>query len=185
MSFDQIQSLVGKIADKSNFVMKMFFLYLSIIGLFSFSLFIAQEGIQMMSFGAFSCKDTGRWDLIKKNNDKINHILDHMTIINTWLMWMQPFQYIAYGDYITATRAYVEAQEALVLAHDPGLYEGDEISIDFYYRTATQDKSRPNIWKLQSGKLVVFVDTLPPNKSFSLSGTVTRLRITPELWGVK
>ena len=185
MSFDQIQELVGKIAEKSNFAMKIFFLYLSIIGLFGFSIFILEESAQTVTFSNFVNKDTGRYDLIKKNNDKINKIIDHMVLINTYFMWMQPFQCISYADYIIATRAYVEAQEALVLAHDPGLYEGESVSLDFYYKTATQDRSRPNIWSLQSGKLVVFVDTLPSKKTIQISGIVTRLSINPELWGVK
>jgi len=181
MNLDIIKKYLKTGFETSERLLKWFFLYISIIGLFGFSLFILEESVQLVTFSNFACKDANRYDLIKKNNHKIEQILGHMRVINTYLMWMQPFQWVAYDDYINATESYVEAMQGLVLANDPGLYQDEEISIDFYYRTASQ--STPGVWELRAGRLVEFRSELPDRNPIRLSGRVVSIK--PNLWGVE
>ena len=163
---------MAQIRDGLSGVLKYFYLYLSIIGLISFSCFICQEAIQIVTFANFSCSDTRRYDLLKKNIEKIAEINDHLRALNAVLLIMQPFQYIAYSDYCNGTQSYIETLQAEVLANDPGLYAGEQISIDFYYKSLISDQRG---FVIKSGKLLCILATKPQGNPVRITGVVRRI----------
>ena len=152
--------------------LKWFYLYLGIIGLVSFSLFIMEEAIQSCQFANFSCSDTYRYDLIKKNIERISKINKHLKVLTVTLMWMQPFQWWAYQDYGDATDNYVASLQAEVLANDPGLYVGQEIDIDFYWKSVIKREK----YILSAGKLVYRTETMPESNSVRIKGIVRKYK---------
>jgi hypothetical protein len=174
--------LLSNLSDKLSSALKIFYLYLSVIGIFSFSLFICEESIQMNTFANFSCTDTNRYDLVKKNIDQITVICGHMRWINKILMCMQPFQWLAYEDYIESSETYVESMQAAVLAHDPGLYEGEKLGFEFYYKDVFQTSESNHKYTIRSGKLEVSMDEIPKNPVW-VEGVITQKK--PNRWIIK
>ena len=150
--------------------LKVFYLYLSIVGLFSFSLFLAEEACQAGMFANFSCSDTHRYDLMKKNIEQISKISKHMVLINKVLLFLQPIQWLAYSDFIEATDLYVESIQAEIFASDPGLYLNETVTFNFYWKSAKKTKTG---YVLKAGRLsLVSKDkTINPIR---VTGTITQ-----------
>jgi len=149
-------------------LLKLFYLYLSIVGLFSFSLFIQEESAQQITFSNFVNSDTHRYDLMLQNNIKLNKIADSMSIINKCFLWMQPFQCVAYGDYIESIRLYTQSIQALILAKDPGLFVNYKYPIDFKFYYQEVSYSNQNI-RLKSGKLFIDLPDRPNHNPIDIN----------------
>jgi len=151
--------------------LKFFYLYLSIVGLFSFSCFICEEALQALMFANFSCSDSNRYDLTKKNIERMSKINNHLLYTNKLLLILQPIQYLAYSDYIEATNSYISSIKAEVLANDPSLYLGEHLDIHFYYKHITK---KTDHYLLSNGKISIKVSTLPEQTSIRVSGRLRK-----------
>jgi len=166
-----ISKVHKSVFENGKAFLSVFYLYLAVIGLFGFALFICEEAIQSIQFANFSCKDSGRYDMMKKNLESIDSINKTIKILNRYLMWMNPIQQWAYADYALATDRYLETMHTLVMARDPGLYLGEEITIPFYYKSKREYADRV---RLSYGLLSVDVPMeieIPPN-SIDVTGVV-------------
>jgi hypothetical protein len=150
--------------------LKFFYLYLSIVGIFSFSCFIFEEANQTLMFANFSCSDTHRYDLMKKNIERMAEINDHLALINKVLLCLQPIQWLAYSDFIDATQQYIESIQAEIFASDPGLYLNETVTFNFYWKSAKKTKTG---YVLKAGRLsLVSKDkTINPIR---VTGTITQ-----------
>ena len=164
--------MIDQIINRGKQTLSIFYLYLSIVGIFSFSLFIMEEAVQSIQFATFSTKDAQRWDLTKNNMDYIEKISGHMETINNLFLWIQPIQLWAYSDYINATHLYVKSIRAMVLANDPAQFEGEHLSISFYYKSVTTSSAG---YKLRAGRIIYQTTTKPESCPIIAEGTMTRL----------
>ena len=151
---------------------KYFYLYLSLIGLLSFSLFIMEEACQSLQFANFSCSDTRRYDLMKLNIERIETINNHIKILNRYLMWLQPIQWWGYYDYSKNLDLYVKSLQAEILANDPGLYVDQQVSIWFYYKSISKYQ---DLIKLSAGKMFYLTDTQPDKNPIHITGIIKKI----------
>jgi len=155
-------------------LLRLLYLYLSILGVFSFSAFIIEESIQMLTFSMFVVKDTQRWDIALQNINLMRKSNKHLDWIVRYTLWLNPLQQIAYKDFVMATNGYLDSQTALVLANDPGLFKDIPVAFKFYYRSITQDQES---YILKTGKLFVRVKTKPIENPIEISGFIIKTKI--------
>ncbi len=160
-----------RVVQYFNNFLKIFYFYLAAVSLITFSLFICEEAIQGLMFANFSCSDTYRYDLIKKNIEKMKEINHHLKKMNIILQFLQPFQWWAYKDFGEATDRYIESLQAEVLANDPGLYINRIVTIQFYWRKCTEENGK---FLLRNGKMSVWVKEKPIEKTIIVTGVMTK-----------
>lgn len=155
-----------------NRVLKGFYFYIALIGMFGFACFIMEESIQMLTFSMFSIKDSQRWDIGLKNIERMEGINQHLEVVNRVFMWLQPVQMYAYNDFIEATKGYIESQRGLILAQAPELFVGQTMSLDFYY---SEVRRSFDFYELRAGKIRVLVEDEPKGNPVHVEGVLKRL----------
>ena len=150
--------------------LKCFYFYLAFVGIFGFSLFIAEESIQCIQWGSFAAQDARRYDLVRDNCEMIKHINSKLKWVNNTFMWINPFQYWSYGAFGDATDTYVASLESLVLANDPEVYLNEYVTITFKYNSFK--KAKNGLWIASNGKVKVVLSQEPTTKSLKLSGVL-------------
>lgn len=160
----------GKRIDILKRILKGFYIYLAIVGIFSFSLFIMEESCQTITFATFSAKDANRYDIIKSNYELMANINSHMRILNKALIFLQPITMFAYSDFSRATDQYIATMKAVCIARDPGLYVGERITINFQYKKATRQPDKTV--KLLSNKIVILVKDMPIDNPVKITGVM-------------
>lgn len=164
--------------ERVELFLKCFYFYLAFVGIFGFSLFIAEESIQCIQWGTFAAQDAKRYDLVRDNCDMIKKINTRLKWVNSYFMWINPFQYWSYGAFGDATDTYVASLESLVLAHEPEVYLNEYMTITFKYNSFK--KAKNGLWIASNGKVSVILDAEPTSKSIKISG---KLRPDPERAG--
>jgi len=100
---------------------------LAIMGLVTFSLFIHEEAFQTAMFGTWPAQDAGDWKLVKRGTELMSGINGNMKRINNICGWIQPLSWFAYDNYGQAADFYVKGLRAKVFAHQPELFDGEEV----------------------------------------------------------
>ena len=117
---------VGRIIEK---VFKFFGYYLALCGLVVFSLFIMEEAFQTTMFGTWPAQDAGDWILVKQDIEIMEFINNRMKTTNKYFGWIQPFGWLAYDSYGIAADQYIKGVKAKVMAHQPEVFEGEEVEV--------------------------------------------------------
>ncbi len=131
-------------------------LYLAFAGVFGFTIFIMEEGIQLLSFANFSASDTRSYGLMKDINGSLK-------AINKYFLWLIPPQQIGYNRYAQATDQYIKTLEAEIMANQPGLYANQYVSINFKHNSYSKAKNGLYIAKNKKVKVIM---TQPPESKF-------------------
>lgn len=181
--FDLLSQLRIKIWFENAFkraelFLKCFYFYLAFVGIFGFSCFIMEESIQCIQWGSFAAQDAKRYDLVRDNCDMIVKINSKLDTINTYFMWINPFQYWSYGAFVDATNTYVASLQSLVLANDPEVYLGRTMAVTFKYNNFK--KAKNGLWVAVNNKIRVVLSEEPTTKTVLISGL---LRPDPEKAG--
>jgi hypothetical protein len=134
----------GRIGKTIKTTGKLFMGYLAICGLITFSLFILEESFQTMMFGTWPAQDAGRWDIVKNASDKMQKVMITLDKTNNWFGWVQPFAYVAYGEYVKAEKVYLQGLEAKAMANCPQCYVGRVVTIQF----------KPDSKEYDNGKII-------------------------------
>ena len=163
-----LKSKSGKIKDNINLFLKMFYFYLSFVGIFGFSLFIAEESIQTIVFGSFAAQTAHRYDLLKTNIEAIEGITKTSRTINTWCMWINPFQYWSYGAFLDGSELYVTSVKALILANAPELYINEKISMAF--KPDSYSAAQNNLFIAENRSIKVILRQAPASKTIQVTG---------------
>lgn len=150
---------------------KVFYFYLAFVGIFGFSLFIAEEAMQVCMWGNFAAQDAGRYDLIKNNIETIGKTNEIFQKINDSCMWINPFQYWGYGAWSDGTDAYVASMQGLILAKEPSLYTSERISMNFKWDSYKRGKN--GFYVAVNGKVKVILNFEPKKKTLAISGVVS------------
>ena len=106
-----------------------FAFYLSLCGLFGFSLFIFEEAIQTTMFSTWQSADCQDWATVYESTKIMEGFCGTMRVINYIGGWINPLCYLSYGAYATATDQYIKASRAKILAHAPYLFISTTITI--------------------------------------------------------
>jgi len=154
----------------SNFL-KFLLAYIAFIGIFGFSLFICEEGSQVIMWSNFSALDANRYDLVKINYEAIEKTNETFDLINKYFMWCNPFQQWGYEAYSVAMTNYTNTMKAICIARAPSLYIGDKVTIRFKYtRAQTLPTSK---YKLINSRLSVISKTMPTENPAQYTGIMT------------
>jgi len=181
--FSFLQGLKIKIWFKKAFknidiFLKCFFFYLAFVGIFGYSVFIMQEGAQLLSFSNFSASDTRQYALLRQNIDYMSEINKSIRFFTKYFLWMIPPQHKSYFHYANSIELYVETLRAEILANDPSVYLNEHISLTFKYNSFK--KAKNGLWIASNGKVKVILISEPESKSIEISGI---LRADPDKAG--
>jgi len=166
----QHKFLAWRLIDKLKIFLQCFYFYLAFIGIFGFSLFIAEEQMQINMWSIFAASDVNRTDLILKNCKVIESTNEVSKIINKYFMWLNPWQRWSYAALNDGVDVYLETQRAYVLATSPELFIGKEIKLDFKYKSYTPGKN--NLFTLKNKKVKIITNKMPNNSVIHVTGIV-------------
>ena len=143
-------------------------LYLAFAGVFGFTIFIMEEGIQLLSFANFSASDTRSYGLMKENLDLMKDINSSLKSINKYFLWLIPPQQIGYNRYAQATDQYIKTLEAEIMANQPGLYANQRVSIIFKHNSYS--KAKNGLYVAKNKKVKVIMAQPPESKFIHITG---------------
>ena len=142
-------------------------LYITIVGLVTFSCFLFEEAIQMTTFGTWPAKTAQNWELVLEGCDLIISINNTMCIINYSIGWIQPLAFLSYRAYSKATDYYVKALKSQAFANAPEVFIGRKVRFTF---TPKQIKSHKDHVELINRNIRILMNELPPEKHVSVQG---------------
>jgi len=105
--------------------------YVTIVGLVTFTLFIFEESIQMATFGTWPAQDAKNWELVLEGMDVIESINLGMKTVNYLVGWIQPLAFFSYRAYAKSTDYYVKGVKAKIFAYAPSTFDGRLHSFHF------------------------------------------------------
>jgi len=146
-------------------------LILSVLGVITFTLFIFEEAIQMVTFGTWPAQYSKDWDLVMEGCDTIESINRGMKIVNYSVGWLQPFAFFSYRAYGRATDYYVEGLRRKVFANAPECFLGRRIKLVFVPSKIEVVESGV---RLVNGNVFVLADSAPETGKVLVSGVVVR-----------
>lgn len=139
--------------QKLKRVAAAFAVYLSVCGLFGFSLFICEESIQTVMFSVWQSYDCQDWDTAYESTEIMAGFCSTMKVINYIGGWINPLAYISYSAYGKATDQYIKASRAKILAHAPRLFVDKPIS--FTLLSKSWEANADGSWQTNTGKILV------------------------------
>jgi len=149
--------------------------YIAIVGLITYSLFILEESIQMITFGTWPAQDAKNWRLVLQGCDAIEATNRTLKIINYSVGWVQPLAFISYRSYAKATDYYVKALKNKVFAHEPEALIGREIETILSLRSARVEETLGGwVYHLRGGNLCLFLKEKPTDVILQVTGIVEK-----------
>jgi len=156
--------------DKFILFLKWVALYLALVGVVSFSCFIMEESIQLLSFAQFSASDTRQYSLMKDNLDMMAEITDSLDFTNKFFLWLLPPQRMGYDYYVKATRQYIKTLEGEILANNPSVYIGRHVDIKFRHKSFKPAKN--GLYIAQNNKVKAILTSQPNTQEITISGVI-------------
>ncbi len=142
-------------------------LYITIVGLVTFSCFMFEEAIQMTTFGTWPAKTAQNWELVLEGCDLIVKINNTMCIVNYSIGWIQPLAFLSYRAYSKSADYYVKALKSQAFAHAPEIFVGRNVKFSF---TPKEVKNHHDHVELVSRNIRILVDEIPLEKSILVQG---------------
>ena len=112
--------------------LRIFFTYITIVGIVHFTNFIHEEAIQTAIWGTWPAQDAKQWHLVKDGITVIKSINTSLKIVNYSLGWIQPLAMLGYYQFSKSTDYYIESLNAKTFANAPDLYIGEHVKFVFY-----------------------------------------------------
>jgi len=166
VKFQIVTIQLGRLTD----FLKIIALYLAFAGVFGFTIFIMEEGIQLLSFANFSASDTRSYYLMKENLELMRSINGTLKTVNKYFLWLVPPQQVGYDKYAQATDQYIKTLEAEIMANEPGLYINQYVSIRFKYDSYTAAKN--GLYVATNKRVKVILKQPPASGIIQVSGIV-------------
>ena len=155
--------------SKIKSILTILALYITVVGLITFSNFILEEAIQMTTFGTWPAKTAQNWELVLEGCDIISGINTTMSIINYSIGWIQPLAFLSYRAYGKATDYYIKALKSQAFANAPEAFIGRTVRFTFTPRTIQSEK---DYVRLINRRIHVIADAVPDSKSVVVSGVL-------------
>lgn len=176
----------GRILDRISGITKIFYLYLAFVGIFGFSCFIMEEGIQLISFANFSASDNRNYATMMDNLDLAESINKTKRSIAFWTLWLIPPQRKAYIAYADSVDQYVQTLRMEILANEPELFENRTVTIDSF-RYLNISRTESGGWVASSRDIDIYLPD-KPDAQIDITGQI-RLnksgRVYIEYTGIK
>jgi len=150
-------------------VLTIIALYVTVVGLVTFSNFMLEESIQMATFGTWPAKSAQNWELVLEGCDLISKINITLKIINYSIGWMQPLAFLSYKAYAKATDFYVKALKSQAFANNPSVFVGRKVRFMFTPKTI---KHNSDHIELINGTIHVIVNKMPTGKTILVQGVL-------------
>jgi hypothetical protein len=147
-------------------------IYLSLVGIVTFSMFILEESIQTVIFGTWPAKNVHQWHLVLRGTDTIRGINKTMKIINYSAGWFQPFAFFSYRAYSKATDFYIIGAESEIFAHRPDLFV--DRHVNFMFTPKRIEAVGDNQFLLTNGKIGIIFDQRPELKPQLIDGILQK-----------
>jgi hypothetical protein len=155
--------MIAKIKSALTFIA----LYITAVGLITFSNFILEEAIQMATFGTWPAKTAQNWELVLEGCDIISGINTTMSVINYSAGWIQPLAFLSYKAYAKSTDYYVKALKSQAFAHSPEIFVGRVVTFKFTPKTIEQTEEG---LYLINRRIHVIVDKMPDSTPMVVQG---------------
>jgi hypothetical protein len=168
-----IWPVIWKIESRLLLLLRGFYVYLAFVGIFAFSLFIAQEATQIVIWANFNGLSEKRYNLVKANLDFLEDINNTGKFINKYFMWINPVQKWSYNAFHRGTDQYINTIQAAVLAHEPALYADQAITFEFKYTSSSRLESGD--WELRNRDISVRVPERPDGEYINIQGVIRKL----------
>ena len=139
--------------NKINTILKIFAVYLSVCGIFGFSMFIMEESQQVVMFSTWQSIDCNDWPTVKASIVMMEGFNKTLNFINYSGGWLNPLCFLSYRAYYKATAQYIHALRSKALAHAPELFVGEKVTLTIVPRSATPVEG--GFWELRAGKLLI------------------------------
>lgn len=147
-------------------------LYLSVVGLVTFTLFILEESIQMATFGSWPAQQAKDWRTALAACDQIRTVNRILKVINYSVGWIQPLAFLSYWAYARSTDIYIAGLEAKIFANAPELFAGRTVTFTFV--PCSQEKT-PSGFLSRNGRISVFsAEPMPVGVPCLVTGKVMR-----------
>ena len=160
-----------RIKNKVKIFLSILAVYISVTGLITFSLFIAEESIQACMFGTWQAIEAKDWETVKFGCDRLKEGSRLLTNMNRYFGWIQPFSFLAYRSYGEATEAYIQGLEARIFANAPELYDSKTLTFAF---TPQSVAKKGDLFSHTNGK-ITFISSIehPKGARKRVTGTVS------------
>ena len=114
--------------------------FMAVLGLFTFPLFILEEATQITIWGTWQT-DKNNLYILKEGIDVVNGINKWSKRINKYGGWLHPLSYVSYRGYSQAIDYWIMASQAKIVALDPQLMDGEDLTILFRPQSVTYTKN--------------------------------------------
>ena len=161
----------GKI-DKIKTILRFALAYLTFAGIFSFAVFIAQEGCQLNTFANFPAMDAGRYDLVRMNLENMQKCNRFIKFVTKYCLWLVPPQQRSYEIYSMGVDTYIETHRQIILAKKPGVYEDERVSFEFSFNEIRSEQDK---FVLKNGPISVFVEERPRKDRIHVTGVIEKM----------
>ena len=156
---------------KTRFVIGTIAAYLSLVSTISFSCFIIEESLQIITFSNFTVKESNRYDLLADNLNKMTQLNKLLDRINNWFMWINPFGYVSYGCYIDSTNTYIQTLQSLVFAKRPELLLGQYICVNIKVGSVAKSEDE---YLIRSGRIEWYSKDKPESEYVDKCGIIKK-----------
>lgn len=153
-------------------VLKILLLYISVVGIITFSLFILEESFQTIMFGTWAAQDAGDWQTVKDGLTLMKSVNTTAIYLNNFVGWIQPLAFLSYKAYSKSANYYIAALQSKILAHAPELFINEQIT--FYFTPTKQTRLKSGEIRASSGKIYVYLPSQRINTIYRLSGKLVR-----------
>jgi len=143
--------------------------YLTIVGIYTFSAFIIEEAQQQTVWGTWPAQDAKNWELVLEGCDLLESLNTTLWWFNWTVGYIQPLALISYHSYWKATRYYIKSLKAKVFAKSPESFDGRKVEFTFIPQKIIQEGGKVI---LVNRKIRVIVKEAPNGKSVKIKGTV-------------
>lgn len=140
-------------------ILSILLMYITVVGIVTFSLFIHEEAVQMVMFGTWPAKNAKQWDIVKEGIDIMGSINTSSRWINRIAGWIQPLAFLSYRQFNRATDFYIKALESEAFANAPHLFVGETMEVSLFVKTFQKDETGKFV--VQSGALPIIFEHQP------------------------
>jgi len=143
--------------------------YLTIVGIYTFSAFIIEEAQQQTVWGTWPAQDAKNWELVLEGCDLLESLNSTLWWMNWTIGYIQPLALISYHSYWKATRYYIKSLKTKIFAKSPETFDGRHIEFMFTPQKIIQKDGKVI---LVNRRIRVVVKEVPDGKTVKIKGIV-------------
>jgi len=151
---------IHRLAVRTKVVLGTALMFLAVLGIFTFPLFILEEGSQIALWGTWQAEKSDMI-ILKEGIDVVENINRTMKTINTCGGWLHPLSFLSYRGYCKALDYWIRASKAKVLANDPKLMDGETVTLQFHPKNIEITQAGA---VMKNGQVIVIMPEAPTSE---------------------